>query len=58
MALSDVVAALAELDPQPAAGPASAIAITLAAGLAELTARISGEAELADRARALKAWLK
>jgi formiminotetrahydrofolate cyclodeaminase len=54
LTLAEVVGALADLDPQPAAGPASAIAVTLAAGLAELTARVSGEAELAERARALK----
>src|SRR2546421_352604 len=53
--LAELVGAPAELAPQPAAGPASAIAATLATGLAELTARLSGETELAERARALRA---
>jgi formiminotetrahydrofolate cyclodeaminase len=54
LSLADILAGLADLDPQPAAGPAAAIAATLAAGLAELTARLSGETELAERARALR----
>ena len=53
--LARLLAALADMDSPPAAGPAAAIAATLAAGLAELTARLSGETELVERARALRA---
>jgi formiminotetrahydrofolate cyclodeaminase len=38
----------------PAAGPATSLTLALAAGLAELTAAVAGEDELATRARALR----